>query len=405
MKILQINSVCGLGSTGRIATDLYKALEEQGHECVIAYGRGTAPEGIKTIKIGTDLDNYIHVAKTRLLDKHGLGSTKATNEFIKKVEEYDPDIIHLHNIHGYYLNIEILFNYLNKTEKKVVWTLHDCWSFTGHCCYFEYNSCDKWKNGCKDCIQLREYPQSIFVDNSKNNYSIKKKLFANRKDLTIVAVSEWLKNIVEQSFLSKNEILKISNGIDVDIFKSNKKNKYYEKYGLKNKKVILGVANVWDGRKGLNDFIKLSKLIDEDYSIVLVGLLDKQIKNLPENIIGITRTNNVEELVELYSNADVFINTSVEETFGMVNIEAMACGTPIIVYNCTASPETVNQEFSYIVDKNNINDILKCINEINKKGKQFYSDKCIDWVRKNYRKKDMFNLYIDLYYKILNVEK
>ncbi|MBM6837590.1 glycosyltransferase, partial [Clostridium saudiense] len=290
MKILQINSVCGVGSTGRIVTDLYKVIEEQGHECVIAYGRGTAPEGFKTIKIGTNFDNYMHVAKTRLFDKHGFGSTKATKGFIKKIEEYNPDIIHLHNIHGYYLNIEILFNYLNKTKKKVVWTLHDCWAFTGHCCYFEYNACDKWKSGCGNCIQLKEYPKSIFIDNSRKNYSIKKRLFTDKENLTIVAVSEWLKNIVEKSFICKNEILKISNGIDLNIFRSDKKSGYYEKYGIKNKKVILGVANVWDARKGLNDFIKLSEVISEDYSIVLVGVSEEQIRNLPANIIGITRT-------------------------------------------------------------------------------------------------------------------
>lgn len=405
MKVLQINSVCGVGSTGRIATDLYKVLEEQGHECVIAYGRGTAPEGIKTIKIGTDFDNYMHVAKTRLFDKHGFGSTKATKKFIEKVKEYDPDIIHLHNIHGYYVNVEVLFDYLKKSGKKVVWTFHDCWAFTGHCCYFEYNMCNKWKSNCRNCIQLKEYPKSILFDNSKDNYLIKKKLFEYNKYLTIVSVSEWLKNTTMKSFMGKNEILKISNGININVFKQNKKDKYYEKYGIINKKIILGVANVWDSRKGLNDFIKLSKIICEDYSIVLVGLSNKQIKNLPKNIIGINRTNNIEELVDLYSNADVFVNFSIEETFGMVNIEAMACGTPVIVYDCTANPETVNKDFSYVVDKNDIAGVVECIYDINKKGKEFYSNRCIEWVQKNYRDKDIFNLYIELYYKILNWEK
>ena len=190
MKVLQINSVCGVGSTGRIATDLYKVLEEQGHECVIAYGRGTAPEGIKTIKIGTDFDNYMHVAKTRIFDKHGFGSTKATKEFIEKVKAYDPDVIHLHNIHGYYINIEILFNYLKEANKKVIWTLHDCWAFTGHCSHFDYIGCDKWKDECEKCPQKKEYPSSILKDNSNWNYEKKKQIFTSVNNMTIVTPSD-----------------------------------------------------------------------------------------------------------------------------------------------------------------------------------------------------------------------
>ena len=174
LKILQINSVCGFGSTGRIVTDLYKVIEEQGHECVMAYGRGMVPEGFKTIKIGSNFDNYMHVAKTRVLDKHGFGSTEATKKFVEEVRKYNPDIIHLHNIHGYYINIEILFNYLRESGKKVIWTLHDCRAFTGHCAYFDYVGCNKWKNECKECPQKKEYPSSKLLDNSIWNYKRKK---------------------------------------------------------------------------------------------------------------------------------------------------------------------------------------------------------------------------------------
>ena len=190
MKVLQINSVCGVGSTGRIATDLYKVLEEQGHKCKIAYGRGTAPEGIDSIKIGSNLDNYYHVFKTRVFDKHGFGSVNATKKFIEEVKDYDPDIIHLHNIHGYYINIEILFNYLKEANKPVIWTLHDCWAFTGHCSYFDYVGCNKWKSGCYNCEQKGEYPSSKVLDNSKLNYEKKKELFTSVKNMTIVTPSK-----------------------------------------------------------------------------------------------------------------------------------------------------------------------------------------------------------------------
>ncbi|WP_346962031.1 glycosyltransferase, partial [Clostridium sp.] len=271
MKVLQINSVCGVGSTGRIATDLYKALEEQGHECLIAYGRGTAPKGIKSIKIGKDLDNYLHVAKTRIFDKHGFESTKATKKFIRKVEEYDPDIIHLHNIHGYYINIELLFNYLKRSNKAIVWTLHDCWAFTGHCAYFDYAGCGKWKDGCSNCEQKKEYPSSILFDNSKFNYENKRRLFTSVNNMIITTPSKWLARIVEESFLGKYPVNVINNGIDLSVFRKSKSN-VRKKYLLEDKKVILGVATVWDKRKGFNDFIKLSKVIDEDYRIVLIGL-------------------------------------------------------------------------------------------------------------------------------------
>ncbi|MDU7004199.1 glycosyltransferase [Clostridium sp.] len=277
MKILQINSVCGFGSTGRIATDLYKIIEEQGHECVIAYGRGKAPDGFNTIKIGSKFDNYMHVIMTRIFDKHGFGSIKATKKFIEKVKKYDPDVIHLHNIHGYYINIEILFNYLKEANKKVVWTLHDCWTFTGHCSYFDYVGCDKWKEGCHNCPQKGDYPTSNFIDNSKKNYEIKKGIFTGIKDMTIVTPSKWLAGLVKESFLGKYKIEVINNGIDLNVFKPTKSN-FRDRYGINDKIIILGVASVWDRRKGLDYFVKLSSILGEKYQIVVVGVTEKQIK-------------------------------------------------------------------------------------------------------------------------------
>ncbi|WP_099328036.1 glycosyltransferase [Clostridium paraputrificum] len=393
MKILQINSVCGFGSTGRIATDLYKIIEEKGHECVIAYGRGNAPDGLKTIKIGSKFDNYMHVAKTRISDKHGFGSTKATKEFIDKVKEYDPDVIHLHNIHGYYINIEILFNYLKEANKKVIWTLHDCWAFTGHCSHFDYIGCNKWKNGCYNCVQKSEYPASNFWDNSKFNYKKKKELFTSVKDMTIVTPSKWLANLVNESFLSKYEVKVINNGIDLKVFKPTEGN-FREVYGLQDKTIILGVASVWTERKGYNVFLELANMLDDSYKIVLVGVSENQKKNLPKNILGITRTNNVRELAQIYTAADVFLNPTLEDNFPTTNLESLACGTPIITFNTGGSKECVNIDNGIVIQKENFEKLINTIQFFN--NETFKMNK-ISELMLNYDKNLRYRNYIDIY--------
>ncbi|MDU1414423.1 MAG: glycosyltransferase [Clostridium sp.] len=406
MKVLQINSVCGTGSTGRIAVDLYKTLVENGHESMIAFGRNTALGNVNNVKIGSNVDNYIHVAKTRIFDKHGFGSTKATKEFIKTIEEYNPDIIHLHNIHGYYINIEILFNYLKEINKPVVWTLHDCWTFTGHCAYFDDIGCEKWKSQCYDCCQLNSYPISKIKDNSKGNYICKKAIFNGVNGLKVITVSSWLKGKVEQSFLKDYDIRVINNGIDVDTFKPlDSKDKIDKKYNIQGKKIILGVSNIWDERKGLKDFLKLSQIIDDSFVIVLVGLNDDQIKELPSNIIGIRRTENIEELAELYSAAMVLVNTSVEETFGLVTVEAMACGTPVIVYNSTALPEEVGEKCGYVVEKRNVSQVIDAIKKIDIEGKEYFAEHCRNRVKSLYRKQDKYQEYMNLYKEILDISQ
>jgi putative colanic acid biosynthesis glycosyltransferase len=396
VKVLQINSVCGVGSTGRITTDLYSVLENQGHECLIAYGRGTAPEGIHSIKVGSDIDNYFHVIKTRLTDEHGFGSVSATKKFIKQIEEYNPDIIHLHNLHGYYINIEILFNYLKQADKPVVWTLHDCWAFTGHCSHFDYIGCEQWKTGCNNCPQKKEYPSSLLKDNSEMNYIKKKELFTSVKNMTIVTPSEWLASIVKKSFLGKYTVKVINNGINLDIFKPTGSD-FREKYGLQDKYILLGVANVWDRRKGLNYFTELAKLLDDTYQIILVGVTEKQKQALPQNIIGITRTSNVNELVEIYGTADVFINPTLEDNFPTTNLEALACGTPVITFKTGGSIECIDESCGIVVEKGDIDTFIQAIEEMKSKSKSFYTNACMNRAKYNFDKNDRYNDYIELY--------
>lgn len=393
MKILQINSVCGVGSTGRIATDLYKVLEEQGHECLIAYGRGTAPEGINSIRIGSDFDVNVHGVMSRLTDKHGFYTKKATKEFICKIKEYDPDIIHLHNIHGYYINIEELFHYLAESNKPVVWTLHDCWAFTGHCPHFDYIGCDKWKTECYDCPQKKEYPASLCADKSKWNYSKKKELFTSVNKMMVVTPSQWLGNLVKQSFLSKYPVKVINNGINLNVFKPTLSN-FREEYQLQNKNIILGVANVWGLHKGLQYLLELANELDDSYQIVIVGVTEKQ--KLPPNTMGITRTNDVQQLAQIYTAADVFVNPTLEETLGLVNLEALACGTPVITFNTGGSPECIDKTCGIVVEKGNIEGLMQGILLL--KNDKINESYCINFANsfdKNMKYQDYIGLYYD----------
>ncbi len=391
MKILQINSVCGYGSTGKICTDIYDLLVEQGHDCCIAYGRNEAPKGYKTIKIGNKFDIYFHVFLTRFLDKHGFGSKRATKKFIKQIEEYNPDIIHLHNIHGYYVNIEILFDYLKRSNKKVVWTLHDCWAFTGHCTYVK---CSKWNKECTNCPQKQEYPNSKFLDNSKNNFYKKKALFTSLENLTIVTPSEWLANLCDESFLSKYPIKVIHNGIDTTIFKQISSN-FKTNYGVKEKNFILGLASVFDQRKGLDTFYQLREDLNSNIGIVLIGLTEKQIKTLPKGIRGITRTTNRNELVEAYNAADVFVNPTLEDNYPTTNLEAIACHTPVVTNNVGGCLETIDSNTGLAV--NNYNEMLESIKAILDHKVEFNFNN----VESRINKYKLFKDYIDLYERII----
>lgn len=400
MKVLQINSVCGVGSTGRIAIDIHNILIEQEHDSYIAYGRELSKNCDNTIRIGTKIDNYTHVAKTRILDKHGYGSKQATKELIYKIKNIDPDIIHLHNIHGYYINIEILFIYLKEANKPVIWTLHDCWSFTGHCAYFDYVSCDKWKTGCYSCPEKKEYPRSLLIDNSKNNYNGKKKIFTSIKNLTIVTPSQWLANLVIKSFLSEYPVKVINNGIDLNVFKPIVGD-FRKKYNLEEKFIILGVASVWDRRKGLKYFIELADKVSEDEVIILVGLTEKQLEEIPKNIIGITRTNNVDELVDIYSSSDVFVNPTLEDNFPTTNLEALACGTPVITFDTGGSPECIDDFCGMIAEKGNTTDLLEKVALIKGKGKDYYTDFALERAKTLFNKSERYKDYFMVYEELL----
>lgn len=342
MRVYMINSVCGIGSTGRICTDIADVLTEMGHEVTIAYGRGKVPDKYAkyAYKIGNELGVGAHGVATRIFDNHGLMSASATRKLVKNIEQFGPDVIILHNIHGYYVNYEILFKYLKTCGKRILWTLHDCWSFTGHCAQFGLLKCEKWKTGCKGCPAQKRYPASLIFSRSGKNFLQKKEAFLGVSNLKIITPSKWLAELVRQSFLKEYDVEVIPNGIALDKFKYTQNN-FKEEYGIENCKVILGVASFWDVSKGIDDFIKLSSIIDTDTRIVIVGATPEMIKNFPDNIIGIEKTHSVEQLVEIYSAADYFFNPTKEDTYPTVNLEACACGTPVIAYKSDGSPEGV----------------------------------------------------------------
>ena len=317
MKIVHINTFPNK-ATGTIMMSIHNQLLELGEASYAVWGRGRDSESHNEFTIRDDLGIKLHGIYTRITDKTGFLSQNATRKLLAKMDEIKPDIVHLHNIHGYYLNIEMLFKYINKNQIKVVWTFHDCWPFTGHCAYFDMAGCNKWIDGCFNCPQKNTYPASKLLDNSKWNWKKKKEIYANYK-ITIVTPSEWLKKIVEKSFLGQNSIRVIHNGIDFDTFRPVLTN-FSKKYNLNGKIVILGVASEWTERKGLKDFVTLSKLLDKyKYQIVLVGLSPQQIKNLPASIIGIEKTSNIHELVGIYSRADIFFNPTYDDNFPTTN--------------------------------------------------------------------------------------
>lgn len=385
MKVVSINTVCN-GSTGKIVGSISSSLIESGEEAFCIYGRRKGYANIPCKKIGGFFSFWYHVFLTTVFDLHGHGSYFKTKKIVRKLKKLNPDIIHLHNIHGYYINYKVLFNYLkNEYQGRVFWTLHDCLPMTGHCAYFSNVSCEKWKTECHDCPNKKMYPTSLIFDRSRKNYQEKKNLFNGVKDLTIITPSIWLQNIVASSYLKNYPVKIINNGIDLNIFYPRLTDSILDKYNIpKDKKVLLGVASIWEKRKGLDDFLTLSKLVNDDYVIVLVGLNNKQISKLKQykNIIGIKRTENQDDLASLYSVSFALINPTYEDNYPTVNIEALASGTRVIAYDTGGCVEQAENPNMYIVKKttknNNVKNIIKFLETMDEHqdfDTSIYSDK------------------------------
>jgi len=399
VKILQINSVSNAGSTGRIAEGIAKKIRENNWKSYIAFGRYYNKSIYsEEIKFSSKIETYLHVLITRLFALHGFGSYFATKSLIKKIDKIKPDIIHLHNLHGYYMNIKLLFNYLKKNNIKVVWTMHDCWAFTGHCSHYESVNCYKWETICENCPQKKEYPKSFF-DNSKENFINKKKIFSSLENLTIIAPSHWLKSSLEKSYFSKYNIITINNGINLDVFNKKNISSLKSKLNLKDEKIILGVSNVWNKKKGLYDFIELSEVLNVNYKIILVGLSASQIEKLPKRIIGVERTQNVNELAQYYSMADVFFNPTYEDTFPTTNIEALACGTKVITYKTGGSSEIVDEATGFVIEKKDFKGLLKILQNVKKTDES--EIKCVKRASELFNENETFKNYIKIYDELI----
>ena len=390
-KLLQINVTSNWGSIGKIAEQIGQCAMRHGWESYVAYGRMQNPSKNKLIKIGTMADVYRHYATQRLLDNEGLCSSRATRRFLKTVDEIKPDIVHLHNIHDHYLNYRLLFSYLAERQIPVVWTFHDCWAFTGHCFHFVTKNCERWKTECHDCPLGHEYPNTL-LDRSRQNFQLKKKLFSNHPNLTIVACSDWIRDFAAQSFLKQNRIEVIKNGIDLDTFKPYG-NKSSEKFR------IIAVSSVWNKQKGLDDIKELRKLLDDDHEIIVVGVTKSQKQDLPNGIIGIERTNNVQELASLYSSSNVLINPTYADTFPTVNLEALACGTPVITYRTGGSPEAIDDKTGIVVEQGDVNAMALAIAKL--KQHPLSAADCRARAEAHFNRNTCFEKYIQLYNDIL----
>ena len=402
MKLLQINSVANSGSTGKIAEGIGLIAQKSGFESVIAYGRYANRSQSKLIQIGRKWEYLEHGIESRIFDNHGLASRHATKKFIRQIQSYNPDIIHLHNIHGYYINFLELFNYFKETNIPVVWTLHDCWPITGHCVHFDFCGCTRWKTCCCDCPQKKTYPKSLFFDSSARNFMLKRDLFSQINNLFLIPVSNWLNAILNDSFLCDKYRSVIYNGIDTNVFSPTSGNPR-KKFNFSDADLLLlGVASVWSERKGLKDFIELSKFLSPETKLILVGLSNSQIAKLPDNIIGIERTESAQELAELYSASDIFLNLTYEDNYPTTNLEAISCGTPCLTYQTGGSPESITPQTGFVVKQGDIRGVLDRLQEFKSKKKEFYTSHCREYALEHFCQDLCFQKYIDLYNMILS---
>ncbi|KDE41140.1 Glycosyl transferase, group 1 family protein [Nitrincola lacisaponensis] len=401
MKVALINTVVDRGGAGRVVTDLHKTINASGYDAYIYYGRGAQNQDNSIIKFASNFEFISHVVATRFFDAHGLLSICATRRLIEWLDELNPDVIHLHNVHGYYLNYEIFFDYLKSRKIPLVWTLHDCWSFTGHCAHFEYSACYKWMTECYRCPQSREYPKA-YLDRSRINFKKKKNSFTGLFSCEVVVPSKWLKKHFDKSFLNIYNSHVINNGIDLDIFKR-KERVDYSSIGLDgDKRIILGVASIWSIKKGVSIFSEMSHFLFDDEVLVLVGRMPSHYKNnFSENVIFIDQTNSVDELVSIYSCADVFVNPTLEDTFPTTNIEAIACGLPIVTFPTGGSPETVDFRYGLVCNPT-ANDAIDAVRSLYDLDEESLISESRKHAVSNFNKWDRFQEYINLYEVLAN---
>ena len=411
-SLIEINTVVN-NSTGRIMHDIQREADISGMETLSIVGRRHVYTDAPCVKFGNALSFWIHVIWTTLTDRHGLEpvlSVIYTRKMVRRIREANPDIIHLHNIHGYYLHYPTLMKYLAYEYKgKIIWTFHDLWPTTGHCPHYIAVNCNKWMTGCNHCPNKKRYPVSLGLDGSRKNYETKKELFTLLSNLTITVPSEWMASQVRQSFMGKYPVEVIYNGIDTAVFDYNRLavDSYTEssrcvgKTAWSDKKILLSVASIWDERKGLNDLVALSDKLSDDYVMVIVGLSKQQINRLPKGVIGITRTENIEELVSLYSRAHIFINPSLEESFSLVTVESLSCGCPCIVLDTSAVAELVNDDNGVVLHSHKPEDYLDAIKSIENRG---YSRESVRATALKYDNKYMLEGYMRLYGEVLRDE-
>lgn len=393
--LLQINVASNMLSIGKICEDIAITAQRHGWTTYIAYGRWAKPGVNKEIRIAGMWNTYLHYIEQKLFDNEGLASRWVTKRLVKKIEKINPDVIQLHDLHDHYLNFPILFDYLRKSQKPVVWTFHDCWAFTGRCYYFDMVNCSKWKSGCHDCPMHHVYPNNSLLDRSVRNFELRKKYFADMENLTIVSCSHWISDLTKESMLKDKRIEVFHNGVNLSRFKPVTKKSDSTKFR------ILGVAAVWEPRKGFNDFLKLRECLSRDtFDITLVGLKEDQIKSLPEGITGITRTTSIDEMVQLYSDADVFVNPTYSDNFPTTNIEALACGTPVITYRTGGSPEAIDSKTGIVVDQGNVSVLANSIMYL--RENPLSSDDCRKRAEECFDKDKCFEKYVELYEELLS---
>lgn len=391
MKVLQINTTYNIGSTGRIVAGIEKILIGSGNESYCAFGYGNRVD-THHYKIINKVDSYIHNILSRLSDSQGLHSSYKTRKLIRYIEDVRPDIVHLHNLHGNYINYQILFQYLINSNVKVVWTLHDCWPFTGHCVYFDMAGCAKWKTDCVKCPQLKAYPHSFGFDGSNSNLKIKRDIYNKLGTrLTLVPVSDWLNSLLHNSILADKKIITIHNGINIDSF--------HQIPSPLECDYVLGVAAGWTKRKGIEDIFKLRHKLSKSIKIVLIGLSKKQIQELPDGIIGLMKTDSVKELAAYYSGALALFNPTYEDNYPTVNLESIACGTPVITYQTGGSPESIeaNINCGFVVKQGDIDKTVEHINYIFEHKEQYKTKLISEKTRAFLNEDNCFKEYLKLY--------